>query len=129
MTEKELMLSQQLYIANDPKLAADNKKARKLTRQINTATEDQAEYRLQLFRELFAGIGKNFWIEPPFRTDYGSIMLSSQQTLIKLIQSNIDLHHVVILLLNEIADNQIELTAVGQGISRPANEIFGLLQI
>lgn len=27
MTEKELMLSQQLYIANDPKLAADNKKA------------------------------------------------------------------------------------------------------
>lgn len=71
MTEKELMLSQQLYIANDPELAVDNKKARRLTRQINTATEDQAEYRLQLFRELFANIGKNFWIEPPFRTDYG----------------------------------------------------------
>ena len=28
MTEKELMLSEQLYIANDPELGADNQKAR-----------------------------------------------------------------------------------------------------
>ena len=71
MTEKELMLSEQLYIANDAELAKDNAKARKLTRLINTATEEQAEYRLQLFRELFGSIGNTFWIEPPFRTDYG----------------------------------------------------------
>ena len=71
MTEKELMLSEQLYIANDTELAKDNANARKLTRLINTATEEQAEYRLQLFRELFGDIGKKFWIEPPFRTDYG----------------------------------------------------------
>ena len=31
MTEKELMLSEQLYIANDPELGADNQKARRLT--------------------------------------------------------------------------------------------------
>ena len=71
MTEKELMLSGQLYIANDAELAKDNAKARRLTRLINTATEEQAEYRLQLFRELFGKIGQTFWIEPPFRTDYG----------------------------------------------------------
>lgn len=71
MTEKELMLSEQLYIANDAELAKDNANARKLTRLINTATEEQAEYRLQLFRELFGDVGKKFWIEPPFRTDYG----------------------------------------------------------
>lgn len=71
MTEKELMLSEQLYIANDKELAKDNIKSRRLTRLINTATEEQAEYRLQLFRELFGSVGKNFWIEPPFRTDYG----------------------------------------------------------
>ena len=71
MTEKELMLSEQLYIANDAELAKDNAKARKLTRLINMATEEQADYRLQLFRELFGSIGNKFWVEPPFRTDYG----------------------------------------------------------
>ena len=71
MTEKELMLSEQLYIAKDPQLAQDFQRARRLTRLINTATEEQADYRMGLFRELFGKIGENFWIEPPFRTDYG----------------------------------------------------------
>ena len=52
-----------------------------------------------------------------------------RETLIKLIQCDIDLHHIVILLLNKIADNQIKFTAVAEGIARPANKIFGLLQI
>ena len=71
MTEKERMLSEQLYIARDEELARDNAKARKLTRLINTATEEQADYRLQLFRQLFGSVGDNFWVEPPFHTDYG----------------------------------------------------------
>lgn len=71
MTEKELMLSEQLYIAQDKELAIDNAKSRKLTGLINTSTEEQPEYRRQLFRELFQSIGENFWIEPPFRCDYG----------------------------------------------------------
>jgi len=71
MTEKELMLSEQLYIAKDPQLAQDFQRARRLTRLINTATEEQADYRMGLFRELFGKIGESFWIEPPFRTDYG----------------------------------------------------------
>lgn len=71
MIEKELMLSEQLYIAQDEELARDNAKARKLTRLINTTTEEQGEYRLQLFRELLGKVGKSFWIEPPFRCDYG----------------------------------------------------------
>lgn len=72
MTEKERMLSGKLYIAKDEELGKDNRKARRLTRLINTATEEQAEYRLELFRELLGGAGENFWIEPPFRCDYGS---------------------------------------------------------
>ena len=72
MKEKELMLSEQLYIANDEELAKDFLRAKKLTRLINTSTEEQKEYRLQLFRELFSSVGDSFWIEPPFRTDYGS---------------------------------------------------------
>lgn len=70
MTEKELMLSEQLYMANDKELIEENMITRKLTRLINATTEEQIEYRIELFKELFGSIGKNFWIEPPFRADY-----------------------------------------------------------
>ena len=74
MTEKELMLSEQLYIANDPELGADNQKARRLTWLINTASTASGGDREQIqgyFRELLKKTGENFWIEPPFRCDYG----------------------------------------------------------
>ena len=48
MTEKELMLSEHLYIAKDIELAKDNKKARKLTRLINASTEEDTDERLTL---------------------------------------------------------------------------------
>lgn len=59
MTEKERMLSQQLYMASDPELVRERKEAKRLTRLINDSTEDQAEYRIQLFKELFGKVGKN----------------------------------------------------------------------
>ena len=43
MTEKELMLSEQLYIANDPELGEDNRKAKRLTHLINTASGEDRE--------------------------------------------------------------------------------------
>ena len=72
MTEKELMLSGQLYIAADEELAEERRRARKLTRLINNTTEDETEERLALFGELLGNMGKNFWVETPFRCDYGS---------------------------------------------------------
>jgi len=71
MSEKERMLSGELYIANDKELAMDNKNARILTRLFNTSTEEQMAYRRQILKELFASSGENIHIEPPFRCDYG----------------------------------------------------------
>ena len=71
MTEKELMLSEQLYIANDPELGVDNNKAKRLTHLINTASDEDREKIQGYFRKLLKKTGKNFWIEPPFRCDYG----------------------------------------------------------
>ena len=71
MTEKELMLSEQLYIANDPELGEDNRKAKRLTHLINTASGEDREQIQGYFRELLKKTGENFWIEPPFRCDYG----------------------------------------------------------
>ena len=52
MTEKERMLSEKLYIPMDEALAADCARSRRLVRLINGTTEEQAEYRVQLFKEL-----------------------------------------------------------------------------
>ena len=62
MTEKERMLSEKLYIPQDEELAADCARSRRLVRLINGTTEEQAEYRVQLFKELFARTRENLWV-------------------------------------------------------------------
>ena len=49
--------------------------------------------------------------------------------MIKLIQRQIDLHHVIIALFDEIADDQVEFAAVGQGVARPAAQVLCGFQI
>ena len=71
MTEKELMLSGQLYIAKDEELTEEFMRAKRLTRLFNNTTEEEAEYRAQLLKELFGKTGENLYIEPSFRCDYG----------------------------------------------------------
>lgn len=70
-TEKEKMLSGELYLAMDPELVEGRKRARALMRRYNASTEEQAPYRLSLLRELFGSVGGRLEIEPPFRCDYG----------------------------------------------------------
>lgn len=71
MTEKERMLSEKLYIADDKELAEDMKRSRRCTRMFNASTEDEYELRIQLIKALFQKTGENIWIEPPFHCDYG----------------------------------------------------------
>lgn len=71
MTEKEKMLSGNLYMANDQELKADVKKSRMLTRLFNNTTEEQKEYRAELLKELLKKTGDNIYIEPSFKCDYG----------------------------------------------------------
>lgn len=54
---------------------------------------------------------------------------ASQQGLVVFIQNQVDLHHIVEPLFDEEADDKVESAAIGQRVSRPADEIFGLLQI
>ena len=72
MTEKEKMLSGQLYDASDSVLTAERHSARLLFQKINILTEEDKELRDKLFYDLFGKAGKNLSIEPPFYCDYGS---------------------------------------------------------
>ncbi len=71
MTEREKMLAGELYLPADPELQALLKRARRLTRQFNESTEEEAEQRVALLAELFGALGAGAHVEPPFRCDFG----------------------------------------------------------
>lgn len=71
-TEKEKMLTGQLYMCTDPELVEMRRKARQLTRSFNETKEDEMETRDRILRELFGRVEGRIEIEPPFRCDYGS---------------------------------------------------------
>ncbi len=56
-----------LYVAADPELVALRKRARRLTRAYNATTEEEAEQRVNLLREMFGAVGGRIEVEPPFR--------------------------------------------------------------
>lgn len=70
-SQKERMLSGDLYIADDPELAKDFHKAKRLLREYNQTTEYQETDRQTILKNLFKQSGKKIHIEPPFYTDYG----------------------------------------------------------
>lgn len=70
-TERERMVSGQPYLAADPELVASRTRARELTRRFNDTAPADVGARAGVMRELFAAVGEDAWIEPPFFCDYG----------------------------------------------------------
>ncbi|WP_119326478.1 sugar O-acetyltransferase [Companilactobacillus musae] len=70
-SEKEKMLSGDLYIANDSELRKDFFRAKELVRTYNQTTEYQDKQRLEIIQKLFKKSGQGVHLEPPFYTDYG----------------------------------------------------------
>jgi maltose O-acetyltransferase len=70
-TEKQKMLSGELYNAADPELINERSAARIFMRRFNEAGEDKMEQRIKALRQLIPSQGENVWIEPPFYCDYG----------------------------------------------------------
>jgi maltose O-acetyltransferase len=71
-SERENMLTGELYDPLDPELVAMRQRARELCHRFNTATPTPAVDQHPLLVELLGQLGRNSWIEPPFHCDYGS---------------------------------------------------------
>ncbi len=69
-TEKEKMLSGELYHALDPELTHERRLARERCRALVACAPDDTEERMRLIAALF-GTVTDAWIEPPFFCDYG----------------------------------------------------------
>ncbi|HSV38364.1 MAG TPA: sugar O-acetyltransferase [Nocardioidaceae bacterium] len=68
-TPKELMLAGDLYLADDPELAADQRRAIELTAAYNAAL-DPAEH-ARILGKLLGHVGEGVTIRPPLYVDYG----------------------------------------------------------
>lgn len=71
MKEKERMLSGKLYIAKDEELLKENLEARILTRKFNDSKPEEFNLRSKILAQLLEKTGDNYYIEPPFRCEYG----------------------------------------------------------
>jgi maltose O-acetyltransferase len=68
---KERMLRGELYVADDPELAADQAHAQELLERYNATRHVEQALRDRLLRELLGAVGAGVVVRPPFRCDYG----------------------------------------------------------
>jgi maltose O-acetyltransferase len=68
---KQRMLRGELYIADDPELAADHARAQELLERYNATRHAEQEARDRLLRELLGEVGEGVVVRPTFRCDYG----------------------------------------------------------
>ncbi|MBH0228668.1 sugar O-acetyltransferase [Halobacillus yeomjeoni] len=72
MTEKEKMLSGELYNPTDEELVHERSRARQIMFSLNQTKDAEEHYRNQLLGDLLGTIEGDCKIEPPFYCDYGT---------------------------------------------------------
>lgn len=68
-SQRERMLAGELYLAADPVLSAESRRAQDLTRSFNASGDD--EERRRLLAELLGSLGEDTEVRPPLYCDYG----------------------------------------------------------
>ena len=71
MTEWERMVAGKIYFPGDDSLLEARQRARVLCRQYNDALPEEDELRDEILHQLLGSVGKDCWIEPTLRCDYG----------------------------------------------------------
>jgi maltose O-acetyltransferase len=69
---KERMLRGDLYIADDPDLAADFARAQEFVDRYNRTLHGEQDRRDEILRELLGDVGEGVHVRPPFRCEYGT---------------------------------------------------------
>ncbi len=70
-TEREKMLGGELYMANEKELIDLRLNAYKLCEEFNKVDQSEKEKRDELMKKIFGSVGKECYITPPIRIDYG----------------------------------------------------------
>jgi maltose O-acetyltransferase len=78
MTEKEKMLSGNLYLALDEQLTQERLQARMLLKALNESEESNPTRRAEILNQLLPNSGKGLWLQPPFYCDYGYNIITGE---------------------------------------------------
>ena len=78
-TEKEKMLSGELYNALDTELSNERLKARLLLKDLNDSREDEKDKRQEILNHLIPNSKDDLWIQTPFYCDYGSNIIIGEK--------------------------------------------------
>ena len=70
-SEKQKMLDGELYLAFGEELLNERQHAKEVLFDFNNLRPSEVEKRNEIIRGLFGKVGEKFFIEPPFRCDYG----------------------------------------------------------
>jgi len=71
MTEKEKMISGKPYKAFGEELSSQRQAAKEMIFDYNNLPPSQGHKQKEIIKRLVGQVGKDFYIEPPFRCDYG----------------------------------------------------------
>lgn len=78
-TEKEKMLTGELYDPLDAELSEERLNARLLIHALNSTWEDQTEERRRIVTELLPNAATGLWLQPPFYCDYGYNIITGEK--------------------------------------------------
>ena len=70
-TEKEKMTDGEPYLAGDPILVRERRKAKNLLHRLNVIEYRITKKAREIIKELIPNVGKSFYVEPPLHCDYG----------------------------------------------------------
>jgi maltose O-acetyltransferase len=110
-SQRERMLAGELYIADDPELAAESLRAAKLTEQFNTSDPGDRESRRTVLRKLLGSLGAGAEIRPPLRCDYGYQIHVGARTFINFGAVFLDVAAITIGEDVQVGPNVLFLTA------------------
>ncbi|MCJ7687987.1 MAG: sugar O-acetyltransferase [Clostridiaceae bacterium] len=71
MTEKEKMLNGKPYKAFGEELSSERQYAKEMIFDYNNLSPKETNEHNEIIKKIFGRVGNNFYIEPPFRCDYG----------------------------------------------------------
>lgn len=108
---KDRMLRGELYIADDPELAADQARAQRLLDRYNATLHDEQDERDELLRVLLGGVGDGVVVKPSFRCDYGTPITIGARTFVNYDCTMLDVAPITIGAACQIATRVQLLTA------------------
>jgi maltose O-acetyltransferase len=119
-TQRERMLAGDPYIASDPELVEESRRAVRLTERYNRSSVDEVAERRRILRELLGSVGDEVEIRPPLHCDYGFQIHIGARTFINFNLTALDVARITIGDDAQIGPNVQLLTPTHPSRPRPA---------